>query len=338
MEVAIWIGFLLLIMGFLALDLGVFNKEDHVIGFREALKWTVVWICVSMCFAGGVWFLYYNQIAGFGTGEFHEKTGQDALTNFVSGYVVEYSLSVDNIFVIALIVQAFKVPREFQHRVLFWGILGALLLRGAMIGAGAVLIHKFAWMMYVFGAILLLTAARMALAKDEEIDVERSWVARTARKFYPLAPTFDGRRFFTTLPDGRRAMTPLMLVLVLVESTDVLFAVDSIPAVFAVTQDPFLVFTSNVFAVLGLRSLYFALAGALHKFHYLKPALIVLLAFIGIKMVLAHHVKIPPTASLAIIAAILACGMVASLLHMKEGPSPEARALGDDDLPPPPGA
>ncbi|MSP91393.1 MAG: TerC family protein [Myxococcales bacterium] len=322
MEIAIWAGFLLMVIGFLALDLGVFNKKDHVIGFREALRWTLVWVAVSMVFGGAVWFLYENRIAGFG-GRPEELgldagatvRGLDAFFAYLTGYVVEYSLSIDNIFVIALILQTFKVPRELQHRVLFWGIFGALLMRAAMIGAGAVLIHQFEWTMYLFGAILLFTAGKMALQGDDHMDVHDSWTVRTARKFYPVTKEFDGNKFFTILADGRKAMTPLMLVLLLVETTDVLFAVDSIPAVFAVTTDPFLVFTSNVFAILGLRSLFFALAGALDKFRYLKPALVVLLAFIGVKMVLAHHVKISPTLSLGVIGLILGTGVAASLLR-----------------------
>jgi tellurite resistance protein TerC len=314
MTIAVWAGFLLLICAFLALDLGVFHKKDKAIGYRESLTWTAVWICVSMLFAGAVFVLYDNHIGGFGLHPNVLSTGGDAFLSYVSGYVVEYSLSIDNIFVIALVLSTFQVPKPMQHRVLFWGIIGALVLRGVMIGLGAVLLHRFSWMMYVFGAILVLTALRMALQKEgEEADVSNGLVVRLARRVFPLTDQFDGHKFFTRLPDGRKAATPLFLVLLLVESTDVLFAVDSIPAVFAVTQDPFLVFTSNIFAILGLRSLYFAIAHLLHQFHYLKVSLVVLLAFIGVKMLAGAYVHLSPALSLAIIALILGTGVVASL-------------------------
>ncbi len=317
MTVAVWAGFLVLIAIFLALDLGVFNKKDHAIGYRESLTWTAVWVCVSMMFAGGIYVLYDNHVAGFGTDPTSAQNGADAFLNYVSGYVVEYSLSIDNIFVIALILSTFKVPAKMQHRVLFWGILGAVILRGVMIGLGAVLLHRFSWMMYVFGGILLVTAARMAFADESEQDVSKGPIVRLAKRFFPITEHFDGHKFLTRLPDGRRAATPLFLVLLLVESTDVLFAVDSIPAVFAVTQDPFLVFTSNIFAILGLRSLYFAISHLLHQFHYLKISLVVLLAFIGTKMLVAKWVHLSPAVSLAIIAAILGSGVIASLVRTK---------------------
>ena len=315
MHFGIWVGFIVLILALLAIDLGLLNRKDHAIGFRESLAWTAVWVTLSMGFAGAVYVLYDNHIAGFGVDGAKLTGGLDAALLFMSAYVVEYSLSVDNIFVIALIISTFKVPARFQHRVLFWGILGALLLRGGMIGAGAALLHQFSWMMYVFGGILLFTAGRMALQKDESVDIEHSWTLKTVRRFYPVSPEFHGRHFTTRLPDGRHAVTPLLLVLLLVETTDVLFAVDSIPAVFSVTLDPFIVFTSNVFAILGLRSLYFAMAGLIDKFHYLKAALVVLLAFIGLKMLLAKVVPIDAGPSFGIIVAILATGVTASLLR-----------------------
>lgn len=316
MEMAIWAGFLVLILGILALDLGVLNKKDHVIGFREALKWTTVWVSVSLAFDVAVYFLYENHIGGLGTA-LHGNTPIDGTTAallYLTGYLVEYSLSVDNIFVIALIISAFRVPRLYQHRVLFWGILGALVLRGAMIGAGTALLKSFSWMIYVFGGILILSALKMAFSKDdEEMDPTKHWLVKLAKRLYPVSEKMHGHDFFVHLPDGRKAMTPLFLVLILVEATDVLFAVDSIPAVFAVTTDPFLVFTSNVFAIMGLRSLYFALAGMLGKFHHLKHALVALMAFIGVKMLLSHQFHMPPAVSLAVIFAILAAGVGASL-------------------------
>lgn len=315
MHTGIWGAFVLLICALLAIDLGLLNRKDHAISFRESLAWTGVWVTISFGFDLVVYLLYDNHVAGFGLSDGKVTSGMDAALLFASAYVVEYSLSVDNIFVIALIISTFKVPPRFQHRVLFWGILGALCLRGAMIGAGAALLHQFSWMMYVFGGILLLTAGRMALQKDESVDIEHSWTLKLVQRFYPVSPEFHGRHFTTRLPDGRRAVTPLLLVLLLVETTDVLFAVDSIPAVFSVTVDPFLVFTSNVFAILGLRSLYFALAGMMDRFHYLKAALVVLLAFIGLKMLLAKVVTIDAAPSFAIIVAILATGVTASLLR-----------------------
>ncbi|MBM4343167.1 MAG: TerC family protein [Deltaproteobacteria bacterium] len=309
----IWSGFLLLVCGILALDLGVLNKQDHVIGFREALRWTGVWVTVSMLFLVAVYFLYEHHVGDLGLGA-EPLTGANAAVLYLTGYLVEYSLSADNIFVIALIIAAFRVPRLYQHRVLFWGILGALVLRGVMIGAGTALIRQFSWMIYVFGGILLLSAAKMAVTQDDDsFDPNDSAIVRWAKRFYPIAPAMDGSKFFVTLGDGRRAMTPLFLVLLLIESTDVLFAVDSIPAVFAVTTDPFLVFTSNIFAIMGLRSLYFALAGMLGRFHHLKHSLVVLMAFIGVKMLASHHIHIAPVASLGVIAVILAAGVGASL-------------------------
>jgi len=316
MHLGIWGGFIALILTLLAIDLGLLNRKDHAIGFRESLAWTGVWVTMSFGFSLAVYGLYEHHIDGFGTENGKAvMTGMEAALLFASAYVVEYSLSVDNIFVIALIISTFKVPPRYQHRVLFWGILGALVLRGLMIAAGAALLHQFSWMMYVFGGILLLTAARMAFQKDESVDIEHSWTLKTVRRFYPVSNEFHGRHFTTRLPDGRRAVTPLLLVLLLVETTDVLFAVDSIPAVFSVTLDPFLVFTSNVFAILGLRSLYFALAGMMDRFHYLKAALVVLLAFIGLKMLLGHVVPMGPGTSFGIIVAILATGVTASLLR-----------------------
>ncbi len=326
MEIGIWIGFVCMILGFLALDLGVFNKRDHVIGFRESLTWTAVWILVSIGFSGAVYVIYDQHVAGFGSSGALKSSGSEALLSYVSGYIVEYSLSVDNIFVIALIVSAFRIPRRLQHRVLFWGIIGALLLRGMMIGLGAALLHEFSWMMYVFGGILLFTAGKMALSHaDEHPDFAKSLTVRIARRFFPVSPELHGNHFVTRLPDGRKALTPLMIVLLLVETTDVLFAVDSIPAVFAVTRDPFLVFTSNVFAILGLRSLYFAVAGLLGLFRYLKASLVVLMAFIGLKMLASDYVHLGAGVSLAIIGAILLAGVLASLVEQKRHPVVDSR-------------
>ncbi len=313
MAIAIWTGFVLLILALLALDLGVLNKKDHTITFRESVRWTLFWVSISVLFMGAVWTIYRYNLGGFGLHAGLESTAPEAVMNYLAGYLLEYSLSVDNIFVIALLIKAFKVPDNMQHRVLFWGILGALILRGLMIGAGALLLHQFAWMMYVFGGILLLTSAKMAFDKEEEErDVADSWVIRLVRRFYAVTPDYRGHKFFDTL-DGRHAVTPLFVVLLMVETTDVLFAVDSIPAVFAVTQDPFLVFTSNVFAILGLRSLYFAIAGLLRLFRFLKTSLVFLLAFIGVKMLAKDYVHLHAGWSLLAIVVILGAGVAASL-------------------------
>ncbi len=313
MAVAIWAGFVLLILALLALDLGVLNKHDHAIGFRESVRWTAFWVAISALFMVAVWTIYRFHWGGFGLKPGPESTAPDAVMSYLAGYLLEYSLSVDNIFVIALLIRTFQVPENMQHRVLFWGILGALLLRGLMIGGGALLVHRFGWMMYVFGGILLLTSVKMALDKeDDPKDIADSWVIRLVRRFYAVTPDYRGHKFFDTF-EGRHAVTPLFVVLLMVETTDVLFAVDSIPAVFAVTQDSFLVFTSNVFAILGLRSLYFAIAGLLRLFRFLKASLVVLLAFIGLKMLAKDYVHIQSSWSLLAIVAILGAGVAASL-------------------------
>src|SRR5690606_8389836 len=239
-------------------------------------------------------------------------SGAEAMIQYITGYLLEWSLSVDNIFVIAVIFTFMKIPPRFQYRVLFWGIVGAIVLRGAMIAMGAALIHAFDWMFYVFGGILLLSAARM-LKDDEQFDPSNSVLVRLARRVYPVTDRLDGERFFT-IKNGKRAATPLFVTLLLVDFADVVFAVDSIPAIFAVTQDPFIVFTSNAFAILGLRSLYFAIAWLMVMFRYLKFSLIFILAFVGVKMMLHHHVTIPHLVSLGVIVGFLAIGIVASLV------------------------
>jgi tellurite resistance protein TerC len=308
----IWIGFLAVILLLLALDLGVLRKKGQTPTVRSALLMTGFYVALAMAFSVVVWLLYENKWFGFGLGD-APLSGHQAALQYVTGYLVEESLSVDNIFVIALIFTYFRVPAANQQRVLYWGILGAIVLRGAMIGLGAALVAKFSWMNYVFGLLLLATALRLLLAGDEEVNPESNFLFRILRRFYPVTPHFDGAKFFT-MASGRKAATPLLVTLLVVESTDVLFAVDSIPAIFAITQDPFLVFTSNIFAILGLRSLYFALAGMLDMFKHLKTALVVLLAFIGVKMLLHHHFEISTGVSLAIVAGILASGVVASLV------------------------
>jgi len=318
----LWIGFLLLVFIFLALDLGVFNRHAHVISVKEALRWTGVWIVMALLFNVLVYFIYENHwfgMQGFihvledGKMVYKPATGMQMALQFLTGYIIEKSLSMDNIFVIAVIFGYFKVPAMYQHRVLFWGILGALIMRGAMIALGAVMIKSFSWTIYIFGGLLIVTAIRMLMSGDDHGDPNHNWLTRLARKIYPVADEYDGQKFFTVV-NGRKAITKLMLVLLVVESTDVLFAVDSIPAIFAVTEDPFIVFTSNVFAILGLRSLYFALAGMIDKFRYLKPSLVFVLAFVGVKMIVSHHYPLPTWISLSVIVGILFVGIVASLL------------------------
>ncbi len=298
----LWTGFNLFVLAMLAIDLGVFHRKSHAVGFREALGWTATWIALALCFNAGVWYF-----AG----------GTKAL-EFLTGYVIEYSLSADNVFVFAMLFAYFAVPAQYQHKVLFWGILGALIMRFAMIALGAALITKFAWIIYVFGAFLVLTGIKMIVKREEEIHPERNPVVKWFKRLMPVTADYRGDKFFVR-ENGIRMATPLFVVLLLVEISDLIFAVDSIPAIFAVTTDPFIVYTSNVFAILGLRSLYFALAGVMDKFHYLKIGLGVVLTFVGVKMILAHTAwKIDTLVSLGVIVVILATSVVWSLLFPKK--------------------
>jgi tellurite resistance protein TerC len=296
-----WGGFVVAVLIFLALDLGVFHRKAHVVQFKEALAWTFIWFSVAMLFAGAlsVW-----------------RSKEESL-EFVTGYIIELSLSMDNVFVIALIFAYFRVPLLFQHRVLFWGILGALIMRGVMIGVGAALIQKFHWMLYVLGGFLVITGIKMIFTSDEGVKPEKNPVLRIVRKLFPVTSEFDDQKFLTRL-NGRAALTPLALVLLMVETTDLVFAVDSIPAIFAVTQDAFIVFTSNVFAILGLRSLYFVLANAIGYFRFLKIGLSVVLVFIGGKMLLAGQIKVPTVTSLIVVAVIIAVSMLASIISARK--------------------
>jgi tellurite resistance protein TerC len=316
MTILFWIGFLALIGCLLALDLGVFHKKDTEPSTKEALRWTLVWVAVGVAFSGFIFGAYNGHWFGIGLDSMGLALldGKTAAINYLTGYVVEYSLSLDNIFIMAMIFGFFKIPGKYQHRVLFWGILGAIVLRAVMILAGTALVRAFDWTLYVFGAFLVFTAVKMLFKGDDEVDPEHSWIVRQVHKMYPISPNLDGHKFFTRLPDGRKAATRLFLALVFIENTDVVFAVDSIPAIFAVTTDPFLVFTSNIFAIMGLRSLYFALSAMLSKFHLLKFSLVFVLGFVGVKMLIVKWVHIPPVASLAAIVTALALGVVASLL------------------------
>ncbi len=310
------IGFLAFVLSILALDLGVFHRRAHVVPLREALTWVSVWVSLALLFNVLVYFMYDNHWLGMGLQPGFESIGRQAALKFFTGYLVEESLSLDNVFVIALIFSHFHIPTRYQHRVLFWGILGAIVMRGLMITMGVVLIRRFDWIIYVFGAFLVFTAVRMLFIKQENFEPEKNVLFRLARRIYPLSPRLESESFFTRL-GGRRAITPLFLVLVLVESSDVLFAVDSSPAIFAITQDPFIVFTSNIFAILGLRSMYFVMAGAMEKFRYLKTSLAFVLGFVGVKMLLAHHHPVPIHVSLPVILGILVLGVLVSLIAAK---------------------
>jgi tellurite resistance protein TerC len=311
MNLIVWLGFFAIFIGVLALDLGVLHRESRAMEVRQALGWTVVWILVALSFAALVYGVYEHHWFGWGLSA-SAPSGAEAAIQYITGYLLEWSLSVDNIFVIAVIFTFMKIPPQYQYRVLFWGIVGAIVLRGAMIAMGAALIHAFDWMFYVFGAILLVSAARMLRSEEEQFDPGKSILVRLARRVYPVTDRLDGERFFTMV-DGARAATPLFVTLLLVDFADVVFAVDSIPAIFAVTQEPFIVFTSNAFAILGLRSLYFAIAGLMMMFKYIKLSLIFILAFVGVKMMLHHHMEIPHAISLGVIVAFLAIGIIASL-------------------------
>ena len=301
-----WVGFVAFVLAVLSLDLGVFNRTPHVVGAREALAWTGVWVGLALVFAGGLaWF-----------------AGHQAMLTFLTGYVIEESLSVDNIFVIVLIFQYFAVPAQYQHRVLFWGILGALLMRGLFIATGAALLARFDWIFYAFGALLVITGVRMAVKQDEAFDGEQNAVVRLVRRVLPLADGYRGKHFIVR-EEGRRLATLLLLVLVLVEVTDLIFAVDSIPAIFGITRDPFLVFTSNIFAVLGLRSLFFLLASVVTRFHLLRYGLAAILTFVGAKMLAEEWVHLPIVASLGVVVLVLALSIVASLRWPQAVPAGE---------------
>lgn len=320
----VWIGFILLVCVFLALDLGVFNKEPHKISTKEALRWTTLWVSLSLLFSVFIYFSYENHWFNIGLGHEGEtgfpQNGWNAAITYLTGYIVEQSLSLDNVFVIAVIFGYFKIPQKYQHRVLFWGIVGALVFRGIMIGAGAVLVDKFDWIMYVFGVILLWTAYKMLTSSDEDINPENNAVVLQLRKILPVTKGIRREQFFIKWNGRTIAMTPLFVTLVVVETTDIMFAFDSIPAIFSITKDPFIVFTSNIFAILGLRSLYFVLASMLDKFAYVKYSLVIILTFVAIKMLVFHplHFELPEWASLAFIIVVLGSGILFSMWKDKQ--------------------
>jgi tellurite resistance protein TerC len=299
----LWIGFTVFVLGMLALDLGVFHRDAHELRVREALGWTVVWISLALLFNFGVYFWF----------------GSERALEFLTGYLIEKALSIDNIFVFLVIFSAFSVPAKLQHRALFWGVLGALVTRAIFIVLGAALLHRFHWAAYLFGAFLVFTGIKLLVDRGGEVHPEKNPVVRLFRRFFPAVDDYRGGHF-TVVEAGKRYATPLLLVIVAIEVTDIVFAVDSIPAIFAVTTDPFIVYTSNIFAMLGLRALYFALAGMMGKFHYLKVGLSLVLVFVGAKMLLSGVYQVPIMLSLAFIATLLAGAVVASLLWPTKKP------------------
>ncbi len=296
----IWIGFSLFLIIMLALDLGVFHKHSHVVEFKESIIWSCIWIGLALIFNGGIFYF-----AGYTKG-----------MEFLTGYLIEKSLSIDNIFIIALIFSYFGVPREYQHRVLFWGVIGALIMRAILIALGSTLIKEFSWIIYIFGAFLVITGVKMYFQNQQSIHPDKNPLVRLFKKFFTVSTEYSGEKFFIK-EKGKLIATPLFIVLLLVETTDLIFAVDSIPAIFAITQDTFIVFTSNAFAILGLRSLYFALSGVIHKFYYLKAGLSVILVFVGIKMILIDIYKIPIGISLGFITLVIVISVYASLKKNK---------------------
>lgn len=295
-RLVLWISFNVFVLGMLAIDLGIFHRKAHAVSMKEAATWSAVWIALALIFNAGIYYAW----------------GKDKALEFLTGYVIEKALSVDNLFVFLMIFQYFATPAIYQHRVLFWGIVGALVLRAIFIAAGAALLAAFHWMIYVFGAFLIITGIKMLLQGDEKIEPDKNPVVRLFQRFIPIVKEYDGQKFFVR-KNGKTYATLLMLVLVVVETTDVIFAVDSIPAIFAITLDPFIVYTSNVFAILGLRALYFLLAGVMDMFIYLKIGLSLVLCFVGAKMMIVDIYKIPIGVSLGVVGGILALSVIVSL-------------------------
>ncbi len=306
MQTYLWVLFAVVILGLLALDLGIFHRKSHTVKMREALTWSGVWIALALIFNG---FIYYTR-------------GPVPAMEFLTGYLVEEALSVDNLFVFLMVFSFFRVPAEYQHKILFWGIIGALFMRAAFILAGITLIQQFHWVIYIFGAFLIITGIKMLSNDDDEINPERNPVLRLFRRVMPVTDNYDRDNFFVR-KDGRLFATPLFIVLLMVETTDVIFAVDSIPAILGITTDPFIVYTSNVFAIMGLRSIYFALAGLMQIFHYLKYGLCAILVFVGTKMLISEIYKIPVVVALGTIIGVLLISILASVIWPRNEEIPE---------------
>ncbi|MEA1786389.1 TerC family protein [Arenibacter sp. GZD96] len=305
----IWGAFIFMIILFLALDLGVFHKTEHVIKSKEAGIWTAIWVSVALSFSAVIYWLFANGLIENPT----QLTPQNAALKYITGYLIELSLSVDNVFVIAVIFSAFKIPPIYQHRVLFWGILGAIVFRAIMIVFGVALITKFDWIIYVFGVFLLFTAFKMLKSDGPEFDPKNSFVFKQLQRLYPITTTLHGHSFFVKRM-GINAATPLFVALIVIELTDILFALDSIPAILAITSDPFIAFSSNIMAILGLRSMYFLVSRMLAKFRFINYSLVVILAFVGLKMLFSHHIELPEWLSLSVITISLLAGIIASLV------------------------
>ncbi len=306
--ILIWTLFIIAILIFLALDLGIFNRKAHVIEAKEAAIWTSIWVSVALLFSFVIWWLYSEGPVENPTGLSPDK----AVLKYITGYLIELSLSIDNVFVIAVIFSSFQIPKQFQHRVLFWGIIGAIVFRAIMIIFGVALINKFDWIIYVFGVFLIYTAFKMLKSDQSDFNPKKSYIFRKMRKILPFTAFIHGQNFFIRRM-GILIVTPLFMALVMIELTDILFALDSIPAILAITADPFIVFSSNILAILGLRSMYFLISQMLDKFRFIHYSLVVILAFVGIKMILSHHVDFPEWLSLSVIGASLAVGIIASM-------------------------
>lgn len=320
----------MLVLALMALDLGLLNRKAHTPTAREALFNTGLWVSLALFFNIFIYFAYENKWLGLGLYSYEPMGGQEASLKFLTGYLLEEALSVDNLFVMALVFAQFRVPKMYQHRILFWGILGVLVFRGMLIGAGIALVHYFTWLFYFFGGLLLWSAYKMWRDNGVEEDIHDHGIVRLIRRFYPVSRSYDGGHFFT-IENGRKAVTPMLVALLMIETTDIMFAFDSVPAVFSITTDPFLVFSSNIFAILGLRSLYFLLANMLDRFVYLKYSLIGILSFIGVKMILLpREVHIPELTSLLVIASLLGFGVLFSLWRERS----VEEDSGHDEAPP----
>jgi tellurite resistance protein TerC len=305
----VWIVFIVFVLIFLALDLGVFHKNEHVIKSKEAGIWTAIWVTVAFSFSGVIYWLFNAGLIDNPTG----LTPNTAVLKYITGYLIELSLSVDNVFVIAVIFGAFKIPPLYQHRVLFWGILGAIVFRALMIFFGVALITKFEWIIYIFGIFLLYTAFKLLKGDENDFDPKNSFVFKQIKKIYPITATMHGHSFFVRKM-GVNAATPLFVALIVIEITDILFALDSIPAILSITADPFIVFSSNILAILGLRSMYFLISRMLAKFRFINYSLVVILAFVGLKMLFSHYLELPEWVSLTVISVALVSGVLASML------------------------
>ncbi len=307
-----WILFIVLVVILIVIDLGVFNRREHIIEIKEALYLSLFWVFLSLLFSIFIYYAYNGNWLDIGSYSKYELDGERAVIQYLTGYLIEKSLSLDNIFVIALIFEYFRVPGEYQHRVLFWGILGALILRGIMILGGAILINQFSWMIYVFGMLLIIASVKMLTSSSHKVNPDHNPLVKIVSRIYPVTKDFVGHNFI--LKEGNKTyVTPLLICLLVVEGSDVIFAVDSIPAIFAVTRDPFIVFTSNIFAILGLRALYFALSAILGKFYYLKYSLVFILFYVGVKMMISSHYHISALFSLVLILVSLAAGIIISI-------------------------